>query len=803
MLPHLDEIVRTVRRLRRAPGFTAAVVLSIALGVGSFVSIYSVLDTVLWEAMPYEDPERLAYVWRNYTWAEFPRGWAGGVEILGMRDSADAVEQVAGVRGGSVNLSSRDGGEPREVEVTLTTANFFDLIGTQPSVGRGFAPGEDVEGAPLVAVLGHQLWQQRYGADPGIVGRTIFIDDEPAEVIGVMPESFHFAMHSSLGAPRSGEAFLNLRWDLSQVEGGSLAALIRVREGTTQELLQSQLDAVAQPIDRDIFDSLGLRLWPAFLHEDLVKDVRPALLAIIAAAAFLLVILGVNLATLLLGRATRRAPELAVSGALGASRGALLRESLVESLMLALGGGALGLLLAQAGTAVIAELAVDLPRRHAIDVDGSAALTALGAAALLGIAAGIAPAWRAARTDVGGALRRAGGRVTGGRTTGGLVVAQVAISLMLLAGAGVLTRSFLYLIRSEPGFDARNVLTVKIPVTPERYPEAADVTGYYRRIVDGIEALPGVDAVGGVNALPLTRATSQNAVAFPGSGVNAGGDEYTPLVDWFAATPGYFEAMGVPILAGRDFTDGDDDQAPGVAIIDDTLAQRFFDGYDAIGQMMTFFGRELTVVAIVDQPRLYDIHQDDRGQVFLPLAQRPAYGISLAIRADRDPGSLIAEVREVVRSIDADQPLADVRTMQQVTGESLSGERLSLGLIAGFALGALLLATLGLYGVLSNVVSCRTREMGLRMALGADAARVRGLVVRQGMRLALIGTALGLLGSLVTARFLESLLVGVEPADPVTLAVVSAAMAATAFVTCYIPARRASSVDPMVALRTE
>jgi putative ABC transport system permease protein len=673
----------------------------------------------------------------------------------------------------------------------------------RPELGRGFRPGEDREGAPLVVVLGHELWRQRYGGDPDILGRRIYVDDEPGEVIGVMPASFHFAMHSSLGNPTSGAAYLNLRWDLSGVTGGSLAALARVREGVSREVVQAQLDAAVEPIDREIFEGRGLRLWPAYLHEDLVKDVRPALLAIVCAAGFMLLLLGVNLATLLLGRASRRARELAVSAALGANRRALMSDGVAESLILTLAGGLLGLLVARFGTTFIARVAIDLPRRDAIEVDGSVALAALVVAALLGIAAGAAPALLSLRTDMAKALRQGGDRTTAGRGPRIMIVAQVAISLMLLVGAGLLARSFAYLLRSDPGFDARGVLTVRLPLTTERYPEPHDMVGLYDAVRDGIAALPGVTAVGGVDALPLTRGSSQTGVSFPASPINTGDEPDSLFVDWLTATPGYFDAMGVPLLAGRGFRDGDDGQSPAVAIVDDTVAAHFFPGENIVGRTLVLFGEERTVVGVIDQPRLYDIHRDDRGQIFLPLAQRPRSAVSFAVRSTRDPVALAAEVRRLVRSIDADQPLADFRTMEQVTAEALNGERLSLGLIGGFALGALLLATLGLYGVISNVVTARMREMGVRMALGADATRVRRLVVGQGMRLVLAGTLLGLAGSLATARFLGALLVGVEPADPTTLAAAALAMALVTFVACYLPARRASSVDPQVALSTD
>ena len=541
-----DDVRGAARRLRRAPAFAASMVLTIGVGLGAFVSIWGVVDNVLLEPLPYERPEELVYLWRNYEWMNLPRGWMGGIEVVALRDGADAFTGVATVRSGRVNLSSRDGGEPQEIAVMLTSANFYDLLGVQPVLGRGLRPGEDEVGAAQVAILGHALWQQRYGGDPEVIGRRVDLDGEPTEVVGVMPPWFRFARHSSLGSPTTADAYVNLRWDLRGRAGGEMAAIARLRPGVSPELVQSQLDATIEPIDREIFGDRGLKLWAIGLHEDLIAEVRPALAAIVGAALFMVVILGVNLANLLLGRAARRGREMAVCAALGAGRGSLIRDCLAESLLLSLAGGLLGLAIAQQGTAAIAAaVPPTFPRREAIAVDWSVALAALLVALAVGVLAGLVPAFAAARTNIAGALRSAGRRVTGSMAPRALIVAQVAISLVLLAGAGVLARSFMFLLRADPGFDPRGVLTMRVPLSPDAYPDDADIVSYYTRLRDRLAALPGLEAAGATSALPLTRETSQTGASFPGAPGNTGDlQSDSLLVDSFIATPGYFRRLG-------------------------------------------------------------------------------------------------------------------------------------------------------------------------------------------------------------------------------------------------------------------
>lgn len=804
------ELRAAARLFGRAPGFALAVVATLAVGVAAFASIFAVVDGVLLEPLPYEEPEELVYVWRDYTWFDLSRGWMGGVDVLALRERGTAFQGVTALRSGRFNLSGRDSGEPREIRAILASDNFLDVLGVEPLLGRGFRPGEDDLDAANVVILGHALWQQRYGGDPEIVGREIWIDDAPVEVIGVMGPGFDFAMHSSLGSPSTADVYTTLQMDLSQVVGGSMAAVARLEEGVTPQRLQAELDAIVEPIDREYFDGLGLRLWAVGMREDLIEGVEPALWAVLGAALLVLLVLGVNLATLMLGRGARRGREMAVRAALGAGKLALARQWVLESTFLAVAGGIVGILLATRGTDLLLALAPEeLPRQSDVAVDASVVAAALALSALLGVAASLGAVVRTARGDLATGLREAairGDAGTAGRGRRTLVVAQVALSLMLLAGAGVLTRSFVDLLSADPGFDPRGALTFRVPLSDQQYPAPAAVLGFFGELRRDLRALPGVEAVGAGSSLPLTEETSQNGVAFPGAPGNRGAEGDTPLVDVFSVTPGYFTALSTPILAGRGFTEGDDSEAPLVAVIDDTLATRFFPNDDAPGHTLEIFDEERLIVGVVDQPRLYDVHADDRGQVYVPHAQEPGgpdESLAFVLRTGRDPASMVPEVRRVVREIDADQPVADVRPLQALVDASLAEERLSLSLIAGFALAALLLAALGLYGVISQAVTDRMRELGVRMALGADPGRVRRLVLRQGAVLTLAGLTLGLLGALWTTRLLESLLVGVDPVDPTSLATVSAGLALVTFVATWIPARRATRIDPLVALRSE
>ncbi|MCZ6916534.1 MAG: ABC transporter permease [Gemmatimonadetes bacterium] len=810
MWNHVSELRQSFRRLLRAPVFMVVSVLTIGIGIGAFTAIFGLAEAVLLEPMPYRQPDDLVWVWRNYSWANFPRGWLAGPDIIGLREQTDVVESVVVVQSGQLNLTGPQMGAPQRVDVIIASHELFDLLGVSPILGRGFTPEEDVPNTNRVAVLGFDYWQRQYDGDPDILGQTMFLNGQSTTIIGVAPEPFHFVRHSSLGEPTGGDLYLNLPLDIAETSpfNGSYAGLVRLRPDVRPDQLQAALAAAAETSDL-AFDNRGLRLWATNLKEDLTAGVRPALAALVGSATFLLLILTANLATLLIGRAAVREHELGVRSALGAGRGRILSSVLSESLILGALGGGLGIVLGFFGTNIVLSLAPEnLPRLQEVGLDSSVLAVSVFVSLGMTLAAGLTPAFQALRGNLPAAIKeggaRSGGSIRGARTRNALVVAQVALSLMLLVGAGLVAQAFAGLLREDPGFDPGTTLTFSVPLAASTYPDRASVQGFHRQFRERLASLPGVTAVGSANALPLTMATNQTGVRFPGAEGNTGDDNIDgPLIDWYRVGDGYFTAAGLRLLAGRWFESSDQptgDERPAVAIIDDVLAQQFFPNGPPVGRQAVFRGDTLTIVGVVDHARFYNVHSDDRGQVYIPDLTR---GMAYALRTGLDPTVLVGGARLALRQLDPEVPMSDVRTLDAIVKDSLGQQRLSLTLIGGFAVGALLLAVLGLYGVVANNVVRRTQEMGVRMALGADAARVLRLVLGQGLRLAGIGAAVGLVGAIATSRFLEGVMVGIDANNPVIYVVVAASLVAVAAAASYLPAWRATRIDPVEALRPE
>ena len=810
MLNFIYEMRQSLRRLMRAPVFTIVSVLTIGIGIGAFTSIFGLVEAVLIEPLPYKQPEQLVWVWRDYTWANFPRGWLGGPDIAGLRNQDDVFEQVAGFASGRRNLAGGDGTDPRRVRVVSTTAEFFDVLGVTPALGRGFLPSEDDPGADLLVVLSHDFWRRQYDADPSVLGQTIQLNGAATTIIGVAPEEFHFVQHSSLGEPAGADLYLNLRVDMptSNAGSGSFAGLARIRPHVGPAQLQAALNAAAEESDT-FFSNKGLRLWSVGLQEDLVGKARPALLAVVGSAGFLLLILSANLATLLLDRAAVRSRELGIRSALGAGKGRLLSSVLSESVILGGIGGALGILLAFWGTELVVSFAPEnLPRLVDVGMDASVLAVAITVTVLMSAVAGLAPAFQTLKGSVTGALKeggiRSGSSVRAVRARSVLVAVQVALSLMLLVGAGLVAQAFGNLLRQDPGFDPGTTLTFRVPLAGPNYPDREAAQAFHEQLRARLAALPGVVAAGAANAVPLTKATSQRGAAFPGAEGNTGDENRdNPLVDFFRVTDDYFRAAGLRIMAGRSFDATDDDSAR-VAIIDDNLARQFYPNTSPIGRQIHFVGDTLTIVGVVDQARFYNVHQDDLPQIYVTFSRFPAFTMSYAVRtAGLDPYSLLGSARGLIRELDPELPMSYIWTLDSIVHDSLGQQRLSLTLIVGFAVGALLLATLGIYGVVANSVVRRQQEIGVRIALGADAPRVLRLVLGHGLRLVGVGTVVGLAGAVATARLLNGVMVGVNPANPIVYVAVALLLATVAAAASYLPARRATRIDPMEALRPE
>lgn len=798
------DLIDAGRRLVRAPVFSLVAVITVGTGIGAFASMFSVVDAVLLEEPAYETPDELRFVWRRY-WFGLERGWLGGPDIAWLGES-EAFDGVAGMQAAGMNLTAADGAGPENLPVTLASASFFDVLGVTPALGRGFRPGEDGADAAPVAVLSHALWTTRFGADPGVVGGDIHLDGERVTVIGVAPEDFRFVMPTSLGEPAPAELWMPLPYDLADLNPGSgmFAGVVRVADGVTPTAVDAAVDGVARRLD-EIFGNRGLEMWSVGLLEDLTNPVRPALTALLGSAAFLLLILAANLATLLLGRAALRDRELAVRAALGAGRGRLVRTVLAESLLLGVAGAVLGVVAATFGVDLIRTLAPpDLPRLWAVEVDATVVLVAGMAALTMTLVAGLVPALRAARAGVAGRLRvggRSGNEATG-RVRGALVVTQIGLSLVLLVGAGLLARAFVELTRADPGFDPGAALAFELPLDPTAYPDDPAVMVFEGRLRPALAALPGVQHVGVADVLPLSASASQGPATFPGAPGNTGDrDGDAPVVDRIRIGTGFVEAAGLRLSAGRSFRDGDG-ATEKVAIIDDVLAQRFFRDTDPVGASLVTFGDTMRIVGVVDQARQYQVHSDDRPQVYVPFAWNAASTMAVVVRgASAAPSA--REVRSALAALDPGIPMTDVATLADRVSASLGRERLSLTLLLTFAGSALLLSMLGVYGVVANTVTNRTHEMGVRMALGAERGRVLGMVIRQGVRLGVIGLAVGVAVAVAAAPLLERVIFGVEAFDVAVYGLVATGLLGVTVLACLIPARRATRIDPVRALRGE
>jgi putative ABC transport system permease protein len=799
----------TLRRLARAPLFVAALVGTLVVGLGAFAVVFAVVQNVLLAPMPYEDPDDLYFVWRDYTaFFDLDRGWLGGTDVAELQKAGGVIEDASALLRTRVTLAGPDGVEPTDVPVMLTSPNLFELLGVRPALGRGFAPDEVGPDAPDVIVLGHDLWT-RLGGQAAILGTDLRLNGQPYQVIGVLPRDFRFMRNSSLGPPQTADAYIPLAVHIAETNpgSGSYAGVVRVRPGTPRAAVEAAVAEVGALVDRRDFEARGLRLWPIGLKEDLVAGVRPALVVLGAAGAFLVVVLMVNLAALLLARAGQREREFAVARALGANPSAVMRATLLEGGVLGLLGGVGGTLAAIWGTRVLVALApLDMPRRDAIAVDWQTALAVIGIGGVMGLVAATAPAAWAARTSLASLLNNAAVRGGGGghgRLRRAMVVLQVALSLVLLTAGGLVVRSFERLLRSDPGFQGDGVLTMRVPMASQLFPDTAHVRSMQDRILSGLAALPGVTQASAAMYLPLSADADQTTLGIPGAPGNSGDEEHdNPLVDYYAVRAGYVEAMGMRVIAGRSFGTSRPADVPEV-MIDHTLAEYFFPGADPLGALIPFGDDTVQVIGVVQQPRMYDVHLDGRPQLLYRADDVGVRTLTYVVRTERDPASLVPEARAVVRDVEPQLALSDIQTMDDVLRDALRQQRVTAVLIAGFSLGALLLAAMGLFGVVAAAVNQRRHEIAVRLALGAPKSRVLRLVIGEGARLILAGVAIGLPATFAAGRLMEGILVGVRPSDPATLAAVAVGLTAVALAACWLPARRVLGIDPGKSLRQD
>jgi putative ABC transport system permease protein len=800
------------RLLQRSPGFAVVALLTLGLGIGATTTIFTVVNAVLLRPLPYREPERLANLWVDLgVGAQSLPAMAPG-DFLDYQQRSQTFEALAAGAGaqvvGATGALTGRGGESERVDVSPVTANFFPLLGVEPLYGRHFTAGEEAPGGPKVVMLSYGLWMRRYGGDPYLIGRTIRLDGFDQTVVGVMPQGFHLWLPS--------EAFLitdSQIWKPLQFNYGSplprnftfFTVFGRLRPGVTFAQAQAEMDGIARQLraEHAELEAADMRVRVVPLQEDVVKHARPALVTLFIAVGFVLLISCANVAHLLLARATAREREIAVRGALGASRSRVLRQLATESLVLAVGGGAVGMLLAWIATRVLAWLnPANLPRLDAVRIDAAVVVFALAASAITALFFGLVPAVRAAAIDLNRTLRASGSRSGAQvRVRNVLMIGEMSLALVLLIGAGLMVRSFTALQQVRPGFDAAGLLTFRIAMPPARYAKPELRIALLRQMEEQLRALPGVTDVGMASQLPLTGSGPLSPYAY---------DEQTAR-NWESETsdgrnvsPAYFRTMGTRLLAGR-FFDEHDTIPSGRIIVDETLAARAWPGQSAVGKRLQVQpnGSQAyaEVIGVVEHIRVHDLARPVRPQIYTPLGA--AGRLAVVIRTTTNPVSLSAQVRQVMARLDPDLPLDRVRPMSAYVDDGLAQTKLSLLLMSFFGAAALLLSSVGIYGVFSYAVGQRTREIGIRMALGQDPGRIRNLVLAEGLRMIATSTVIGLAIAYVLTRAVAAFLYQVNAGDPATFGVMAAVLVIVALAGCYIPARRATRVNPMMALKTD
>ena len=792
------------------PGFTAVVVLTLALGIGANTAIFTVVNAVLLQPLPFHEPERLVRVWRSS--AEDDRTALSFPDFADIRAKQTVFERMAAWRSGDCTLTGQ--GDPVNLSGLVVTAELFPLLGVTPQLGRGFTPEEDQAGNRAV-ILSHSLWQNRFNSDPNVAGKTVTINSQSYNVAGVMPAEFKFPIRNdpvdlwvSLAAVAEGREPLT-----SQRGWLAFGVIGRLKPNVTAPQAEAALRVIVDNLARqhtESSDFLRARVLP--FHQEVVRDVRLGLMLMFGAVGCVLLIACANVANLLLQRATTRRKEIAIRAALGAGRWRIFRQLLTESLLLALGGGVIGWLLAVWLTKLLISLAPrGLPRAPEAGMDARVLGFAVLVSLATGVIFGLAPALQAAKTDLNEALKdnSKGGGARSNRFRNALVVAEVALTLMLLVCSGLLLNSFLRLQRVDPGFDTHNVLTFRIELPANRYSQQTQVAPFYQQLISRLEAAPGVKSVSAISHLPLS--SHRGTTGFSIEGIATPPDNPVPyLTDFRAVTPGYFKTMGMQLIKGREFTPRDELRSTQVAIINEALARRYFPNQDPLGKRVMpgvgidergWLMRE--IVGVVRDSKHVSLREEPPPNIYLPHGQFPRQGMTLVVRAANGPNMLIGVVQKEAHALDSELPVFEIRTLDQYLASSVAEPKFSALLLGLFAGLALILSCIGLYGVMSYVVAQRTRELGIRMALGAQTRDVLKLVIRQGIRLTLLGAAIGGAGAVALSRVIKSWLFGVSPTDPLTFAVAALLLAVVALLSCWIPARRATKVDPITVLRSE
>jgi predicted permease len=798
-----NDVKYAVRAMLGRPGFTAVAVITMALGIGATSAIFTVVNAVVLRPLPFADPERIVLLSEN----NFSKGWSefavAPANYLDWRDQNKSSAEISALEGRSFNLTGR--GEPERIAGASVSANLFRLLGVNPTIGRDFLPEEDTPEGSKVAVISHGLWQRSFSGIENLAGQTINLNGSTYSVVGVMPANFQFPNRTDVWVP------IALSAAARGIRGAHyIGAIARLRDGVTLTQARSDMDSLAALLAEQYPDTnknWGVNVTP--LLDATVGRIRPMLFVLLGAVFLVLLIAAANVANLMLGRAAGRAKEISIRAALGASRQRLIGQLLTESISLAVIGGALGLLLAVLGVKALVAINPDqIPRAASIGIDRWVLGFTLGVSVLTGVLFGIAPALWASRPNLNDWLKQAG-RTSGAgprQSLGGLLVlSEIALTVPLMIGAGLLLRSFTRLQQVDPGFNAHNVLTMSVPLPGSKYSRPEQQSAFCQQVIERVGALQGIESSAAVSSLPLGGRDDIEEFMIEGQQYRDQTD--MPSANYYQVTPGYFSTLGIRLLRGRSFSNRDGAGSPRVAIINETLAKQYYPGLDPIGRRINI--EENTpdtwreIVGVVSDVRHYSLDAATPLQVYDPLYQKPSGFMTLAVRTTGPPLSFSAALRSQVQAIDADQPVAQIKTMEQYVADSGAQSRMSMMLLSIFAALALVLASVGLYGVMAFSVAHRTHEIGIRVALGAQRPSVLKLIVAQGMAMAILGAVIGTGAAFGLTRLMSGLLYGTSATDPTIFAAIPIAVLMVALFACALPALRAATIDPIVALRYE
>jgi putative ABC transport system permease protein len=790
--------------LLKKPGFALIAVFTLSLGIGANTAIFSVVNSVVLRPLPYTNAERLMTIWEDHRARNGPvNEWTSPPGFEDWRNQAKSFDHVVALQNWQPTLTGQ--GEPEQLFGAQISHDTFAMLGVTPALGRSFRPEEDQRGVESVVIISHKLWRRRFGADPSLVGKRISLNGESREVIGVMPAGFKFPIIAGADIWRPIQPALSPGCQRGCI---TVRVMARLKPDATETQARAELNSIAARIEQQFPDTnlkVSATLVP--LHEFLVGPVKTQMLALLVAVGFVLLIACANVANLLLARSATREKEIAIRASLGAGRWRIARQLLSESLLLAVIGGAVGLLLAYGLVVLLVGFSPQgTPRLDEIGMDRRVFGYMMGVTVLTGLLFGAAPVLQLFKADLNQSLRDSGKGLQvarSGRAFGALVIAETALALTLLVGAGLLIRSFIRLQRVDPGFSPRNVLTAVVTLPQAVYPERAQIAPFYSQLLERVKALPGVRSAAAVSSLPL--AGNDNDAGFLIEGRPEPKPDQRPVAWISSVSHDYFRTMGMRLVAGREFNERDNESSPKVVIISEATARRHFPNEDPIGKRIGN-GRPdgwREIVGVTADVKHFGLNQDARVSMFFPHRQQPSRRMFIVARAAADPLSLSSALRGAVAAMDKNLAVSNISAMEEITAQSIGQERFTLLLLGTFSALALLLAVAGIYGVMSYAVAQRTHEIGVRMAVGAQTRDVLKMVVSQGMVLVSAGVGIGLASSLALTRFIRGLLFGVSATDPMTFAGVAALLALVALVACYVPARRASKVDPLVALRCD